>query len=90
MIANESLRMRETSSTTTITTVTMITIDNRIKDKKPSELILPPLDMLETFPYVTRLSTAKTRPQESILRDELATLETTLEDIQLSSESSSI
>ncbi|GJS02442.1 hypothetical protein Tco_0318950 [Tanacetum coccineum] len=29
-------------------------------------------------------------PQESILRDELATLETTLEDIQLSSESSSI
>ncbi|GJT86207.1 hypothetical protein Tco_1067924 [Tanacetum coccineum] len=28
--------------------------------------------------------------QESILRDELATLETTLEDIQLSSESSSI
>ncbi|GJT10590.1 hypothetical protein Tco_0857632 [Tanacetum coccineum] len=52
MIANESLRMRETSSTTTITTVTMITIDNRIKDKKPSELILPPLDMLETFPYV--------------------------------------
>ncbi|GJV83576.1 reverse transcriptase domain-containing protein [Tanacetum coccineum] len=29
-------------------------------------------------------------PQESILRDELATLETTLEDIQVSSESSSI
>ncbi|GKF15476.1 hypothetical protein Tco_0056938, partial [Tanacetum coccineum] len=28
----------------------MITIDNRIKDKKPSELILPPMDMLETFP----------------------------------------
>ncbi|GKC08131.1 hypothetical protein Tco_0999741 [Tanacetum coccineum] len=69
----------------------MITIDSRIKDKKPSELIIPPMDMLETFPYVTRPSTAKTiGPQESILRDELATLETTLEDIQLSSESSSI
>ncbi|GJR72659.1 hypothetical protein Tco_0646062 [Tanacetum coccineum] len=69
----------------------MITIDSRIEDKKPSELILPPMDMLETFPYVTRPSTAKTTgPQESILRDELATLETTLEDIQLSSESSSI
>ncbi|GKE98491.1 hypothetical protein Tco_0021842, partial [Tanacetum coccineum] len=64
--ANESLRMRETSSTTTIritttiTTVTMITIDSRIEDKKPSELILPPMDMLETFPcvrdvdYITR------------------------------------
>ncbi|GJS96292.1 hypothetical protein Tco_0803260 [Tanacetum coccineum] len=32
----------------------------------------------------------QTGPHESILRDELATLETTLEDIQLSSESSSI
>ncbi|GJX19310.1 hypothetical protein Tco_0221987 [Tanacetum coccineum] len=52
MIVNESLRMRETSSTTTITTVTMITIDNRIENKKPSKLILPPIDMLETFPYV--------------------------------------
>ncbi|GJZ60831.1 hypothetical protein Tco_0616647 [Tanacetum coccineum] len=63
----------------------------KIEDKKPSELILPPMDMLETFPYVTRPSTAKTTgPQESILRDELATLETTLEDIQLSLESSSI
>ncbi|GKG49825.1 hypothetical protein Tco_0518599, partial [Tanacetum coccineum] len=27
----------------------MITINNRIEDKKPSELILPPMDMLETF-----------------------------------------
>ncbi|GKF24406.1 hypothetical protein Tco_0076728 [Tanacetum coccineum] len=91
----------------------MITTDSGIEDKKPSELILPPMDMLETFPCVrdvdyitrdlavssvrfvtrkvTRPSTAKiTGPQESILRDELATLETTLEDIQLSSESSSI
>ncbi|GJR98989.1 hypothetical protein Tco_0271163 [Tanacetum coccineum] len=25
---------------------------SRIEDKKPSELILPPMDMLETFPYV--------------------------------------
>ncbi|GKF85783.1 hypothetical protein Tco_0253610 [Tanacetum coccineum] len=69
----------------------MITIDSRIEDNKPSELIPPPMDMLETFPCVTRPSTAKTTgPQESILRDELATLETTLEDIQLLSESSSI
>ncbi|GKE23333.1 hypothetical protein Tco_1434845 [Tanacetum coccineum] len=113
MIANESLRMRETSSTTTITTVTMITIDSRIEDKKPSELIPPPMDMLETLPcvrdvdyitwdlvvsslrFATRLvarpSIAKTTgPQESILRDELATLEITLEDIQVSLESSSI
>ncbi|GJV97328.1 hypothetical protein Tco_1548905 [Tanacetum coccineum] len=30
----------------------MITIDNRIENKKPSKLILPPIDMLETFPYV--------------------------------------
>ncbi|GJT20783.1 putative reverse transcriptase domain-containing protein [Tanacetum coccineum] len=52
MITNESMRMRETSSKTTITTVTMITIDSRIEDKKPSELILPPMDMVETFPYV--------------------------------------
>ncbi|GJW07452.1 hypothetical protein Tco_1569875 [Tanacetum coccineum] len=41
---------------------------------------------------IMRISAQKqiTGPQESILRDELATLETTLEDIQLSSESSSI
>ncbi|GKD94559.1 hypothetical protein Tco_1374396 [Tanacetum coccineum] len=25
---------------------------DRIEDKKPSELILPPMDILETFPYV--------------------------------------
>ncbi|GJV94269.1 hypothetical protein Tco_1545846 [Tanacetum coccineum] len=30
----------------------MIINDSRIEDKKPSELILPPMDMLETFPYV--------------------------------------
>ncbi|GJZ03658.1 hypothetical protein Tco_0536933 [Tanacetum coccineum] len=61
MIANESLRIRETSSTITITTVTIITIDSRIEDKKPSELILPPMDMLETFSYV--------RDVDSITRD---------------------
>ncbi|GKD47607.1 hypothetical protein Tco_1276583, partial [Tanacetum coccineum] len=38
----------------------MITTDSRIEDKKPSELILPPMDILETFPcvkdvdYITR------------------------------------
>ncbi|GKB29133.1 hypothetical protein Tco_0868534 [Tanacetum coccineum] len=66
----------------------MITIDSRIEDKKPSELILPPMDMLETFPYV--------RDVDYITRDlavssvRISTLETTLKDIQVSSESSSI
>ncbi|GKB92212.1 hypothetical protein Tco_0964484, partial [Tanacetum coccineum] len=38
----------------------MITIDSRIEDKKTSELILPPMDMLKTFlcvrdvDYITR------------------------------------
>ncbi|GJW03789.1 reverse transcriptase domain-containing protein [Tanacetum coccineum] len=38
----------------------MITTTSRIEDKKPSKLILPPMDMLETFPcvrdvdYITR------------------------------------
>ncbi|GJV10566.1 hypothetical protein Tco_1352107 [Tanacetum coccineum] len=32
----------------------MITTTSRIEDKKPSKLILPPMDMLETFPYVIR------------------------------------
>ncbi|GKA12110.1 hypothetical protein Tco_0691656 [Tanacetum coccineum] len=37
-----------------------INISQRIEDKKPSKLILPPIDMLETFPcvryvdYITR------------------------------------
>ncbi|GJV09748.1 hypothetical protein Tco_1351289 [Tanacetum coccineum] len=30
----------------------MITTTSKIEDKKPSKLILPPMDMLETFPYV--------------------------------------
>ncbi|GKC20665.1 hypothetical protein Tco_1022815 [Tanacetum coccineum] len=75
----------------------MIATTSRIEDKKPSELILPPMDILEID--IMRISAQKqtTRPQESILRDKLAfihfrisTLETTLEDIQVSSESSSI
>ncbi|GJU34877.1 reverse transcriptase domain-containing protein [Tanacetum coccineum] len=50
-----------------------------------------PQTLEEAINISQRPSTAKTTgPQESILRDELATLETTLEDIQLSSESSSI
>ncbi|GJR15709.1 reverse transcriptase domain-containing protein [Tanacetum coccineum] len=67
MIANESVEYEETSQhnnysevTTTITTVTMITIDSRIEDKKPSELILPPMDMLETFLCVRDITTNHT------------------------------
>ncbi|GJT67938.1 hypothetical protein Tco_1019418 [Tanacetum coccineum] len=75
----------------------MITTTSRIEDKKPSELILPPTDILEID--IMRISAQKQRtgPQESILRDKfsfvhsrISTLETTLEDIQVSSESSSI
>ncbi|GKA17695.1 hypothetical protein Tco_0697532 [Tanacetum coccineum] len=75
----------------------MITTTSRIEDKKPSELILPPTDTLEI--NIMQISAQKQiiGPQESIHRDELdfvhfriSTLETTLEDIQLSSESSSI
>ncbi|GKE31417.1 hypothetical protein Tco_1450739 [Tanacetum coccineum] len=96
----------------------MITTTSRIKDKKPSRLMLLPMGILETFPcvkdvdYIIRdLAVSSVRknimqisaqkqtigPQKSILRDEIAfvhfkisTLETTLEDIQVSSESSSI
>ncbi|GKB32528.1 hypothetical protein Tco_0871929 [Tanacetum coccineum] len=68
----------------------MITTNSRIEDKKPSELILPPMDMLETFPCVRDVDYITRDLAVSSVRDELATLETTLEDIQLSSESSSI
>ncbi|GKA03096.1 hypothetical protein Tco_0675877 [Tanacetum coccineum] len=53
-----NIAQRETSSTTTIrititiTNVTMITTSSRIGSKKLSELILPPMDILETFPCV--------------------------------------
>ncbi|GJW71775.1 hypothetical protein Tco_0128692 [Tanacetum coccineum] len=87
----------------------MITTTSRIEDKKPSKLILPPMDILKIIlcvkdaPYITkdimRISARKqtTGLQESILRDKLdfvhfriSTLKSTLKDIQLSSESSSI
>ncbi|GJY63189.1 hypothetical protein Tco_0464649 [Tanacetum coccineum] len=68
----------------------MITTTSRIEDKKPSKLILPPMDMLETFPCVRDVDYITRDLAVSSVRDELATLETTLEDIQLSSESSSI
>ncbi|GJR16618.1 reverse transcriptase domain-containing protein [Tanacetum coccineum] len=41
-----------TKITATITTVPMITTNSRIKDKKPLELILPTMGILETVPYV--------------------------------------
>ncbi|GJW26709.1 hypothetical protein Tco_0040520 [Tanacetum coccineum] len=75
----------------------MITTTSRIEDKKPPGLILLSTGILEID--ITRISAQRqiTGPQESILKDELAfvhfrisTLETTLEDIQVSSESSSI
>ncbi|GJT18265.1 hypothetical protein Tco_0876971 [Tanacetum coccineum] len=117
MIVNENLRIKETSSTAattritiTIITVTTITTNSKIGSKKPSRLILLPMDILEIIPCVKdaptlhrkdimRIGAQKqtTGPQESILRDELAfihfrisTLETTLEDTQLSLESSLI
>ncbi|GJW61497.1 hypothetical protein Tco_0666268 [Tanacetum coccineum] len=67
----------------------MITTDSRIEDKKPSELILPPMDILETFPCVKDVDyiTTGTLAGQSV---RISTLETTLEDIQVSSESSSI
>ncbi|GJX49596.1 reverse transcriptase domain-containing protein [Tanacetum coccineum] len=54
IITNESLKIRETSSTTTTTirititttTVTMITTNSRIEGKKPSGLMLPPMGIL--------------------------------------------
>ncbi|GJV36080.1 hypothetical protein Tco_1408557 [Tanacetum coccineum] len=67
--------------TTTITTVTMITIDSRIEDKKPSELILPPIDILETFPSVKDVDYITRDLAVSSVR--ISTLETTLEDIQV-------
>ncbi|GJV89958.1 hypothetical protein Tco_1533896 [Tanacetum coccineum] len=73
-------------------TIATITTNNRIEGQKPSGHMLPTqlrtLDMLETFPYV--------KDVDYIIRDlavssvRISTLETTLEDIQLSSESSLI
>ncbi|GKE52950.1 hypothetical protein Tco_1488106 [Tanacetum coccineum] len=66
----------------------MITTDSRIEDKKPSELILPPMDILETFPCVKDIDYITRDLAVSSVR--IPTLETTLEDIQVLSESSSI
>ncbi|GJS78746.1 hypothetical protein Tco_0728627 [Tanacetum coccineum] len=64
---NESLMMKETPPTTTTTpkttttittptiattTIAIITTNSRIRDKKPSGLILPTMGILETVPYV--------------------------------------
>ncbi|GJX28027.1 putative reverse transcriptase domain-containing protein [Tanacetum coccineum] len=61
---------------------------NKIEDKKPSELILPPIDILETFPCVKDVDYITWDLAVSSVR--ISTLETTLEDIQVSSESSLI
>ncbi|GJW59337.1 hypothetical protein Tco_0106068 [Tanacetum coccineum] len=75
----------------------MITTSSRTGSKKPSGLILPPMGILEIDIMRTSARKQTTGLQESILRAKLAfvhfrisTLKTTLEDIQLSSESSSI
>ncbi|GJZ43116.1 hypothetical protein Tco_0590371 [Tanacetum coccineum] len=47
IVNNNTIRI-----TTTITTVTMITTDSRIEDKKPLRFILPPTDILEIILYV--------------------------------------
>ncbi|GKA48159.1 hypothetical protein Tco_0741117 [Tanacetum coccineum] len=72
------------------------------RNKRPTTRNQPTIGILTVMSWkkdIMRISAQKqtTRPQESILRDKLAfihfrisTLETTLEDIQVSSESSSI
>ncbi|GKA76998.1 reverse transcriptase domain-containing protein [Tanacetum coccineum] len=59
-----------------------------IKDKKPSRLMLLPMGILETFPCVKDVDYITRDLAVSSVR--IPTLETTLEDIQVSSESSSI
>ncbi|GJW51484.1 hypothetical protein Tco_0092835 [Tanacetum coccineum] len=66
----------------------MITTNNSIKDKKPSRLMLLPMGILETFPCVKDVDYITRDLAVSSVR--ISTLETTLEDIQVSSESSSI
>ncbi|GJZ41605.1 hypothetical protein Tco_0588491 [Tanacetum coccineum] len=66
----------------------MITPNNNIKDKKPSRLMLLPMGILETFPCVKDVDYITRDLAVSSVR--ISTLETTLEDIQVSSESSSI
>ncbi|GJY00229.1 hypothetical protein Tco_0357247 [Tanacetum coccineum] len=52
-----------------------------IEDKKPSELILPPMDILETFPCVKDVDYITRDLAVSSVR--ISTLKTTLEDIQV-------
>ncbi|GJZ26939.1 hypothetical protein Tco_0571192 [Tanacetum coccineum] len=66
----------------------MITTSSRTGSKKPSGLILPPMERKDIMQISVQKQT--TRPQESILKDKLAfiyfrisTLETTLKDIQV-------
>ncbi|GJX39346.1 hypothetical protein Tco_0252649 [Tanacetum coccineum] len=59
----------------------MITTNSRIEDKKSSELILPPMDILETFPCVKNVDYITRDLAVSSVR--ISTLETTLEDIQV-------
>ncbi|GJU70597.1 hypothetical protein Tco_1256856 [Tanacetum coccineum] len=66
----------------------MITPNNSIKDKKPSRLMLLPMGILETFPCVKDVDYITRDLAVSSVR--ISTLETTLEDIQVSSESSPI
>ncbi|GJX20934.1 hypothetical protein Tco_0223611 [Tanacetum coccineum] len=54
-----------TTTTSTITTKAIITTNSRIRDKKPSELILPTMDIKETVPC---LAIVKVSPRKGIFR----------------------
>ncbi|GJR55596.1 reverse transcriptase domain-containing protein [Tanacetum coccineum] len=97
MITNESLRIRETSSTTTtirititITTVTMITTNSRTGSKKPLGLMLPPIDILGIIPCVKerkdimQIGAQKqtTRLQEGVLRDKFAFVNSRISNLE--------
>ncbi|GKD93588.1 hypothetical protein Tco_1373425 [Tanacetum coccineum] len=66
----------------------MITTTSRIEDKKPSKFILPPMGILGIVPCAKDVDYITRELVVSSVR--ISTLETTLEDIQVSSESSSI
>ncbi|GKA19085.1 reverse transcriptase domain-containing protein [Tanacetum coccineum] len=59
---------------------------SRIEDKKPSELILPPMDMLETFPYVRDVDYITRDLAVSSVSNEKKSDEKKLEDIPFSKE----
>ncbi|GKA20748.1 hypothetical protein Tco_0700737 [Tanacetum coccineum] len=48
-----------TITTSTITTKAIITTNSRIRDKKPSELILPTMDIKETVPFMEKKADEK-------------------------------